>query len=313
MAKNGKQLEYLVHLIEKSISPNDEVEHNVQMPILTSRIGATTQCDIVIRTGTPPRQTITLVEVQDRGSKVKINDFRGWKEKLKNVGAQHLICVSKHEFSKTIKEQASLSGSSIMLVTLKEATPEMLPLDFMRFYYQFRNFDLIAITHMQPTICNAKEIPLEIKESIHSKCSVESNEQCWSVDGQNLISLFILCRDCYLPPDGVVSGSGSIKFDCTEGNPLYYFVNGVFIRVGLDCKFDWKHETIQKPVSILTYEQNEHGTLAWVAEVSHDSSKGRIAVRVPIIQMGDHYIAYPPQTELPEDSNFNFDICSIDR
>lgn len=71
MAKDGKQLEQLVHLIEKSIEPNAQVEHNVQMPILNSRIGATTQCDIVIRTGTPPRQTITLVEVQDRGSQVK--------------------------------------------------------------------------------------------------------------------------------------------------------------------------------------------------------------------------------------------------
>lgn len=182
----------------------------------------------------------------------------------------------------------------------------------MKLHYYFRYFDLIAITDMQPTICNAKEISLEIKESIHSKCSVESNEECWSVDGQNLISLFVLCRDFYLPPDGVVSGSGSIKFDCTEGNHLYYFVNGIFIRVGLDCKFDWKHEIIEKPMSMLTYEQNEHGALAWVAEASHDSSKGRIVVRIPITKMGDHYIAYPPQTELPEGSNFNFDIYAME-
>lgn len=308
MAKDGIQLEQLVHLIEKSISPDAEVEHNVQMPILNSRSGATTQCDIVIRSGKPPRQTITLVEVQDRGTKVKPNDFRGWKQKREDVGAQHLICVSKQEFPKSIKEQASLSGSSIMLVTLKEATPEMLPLGFMRFYYQFRNFDLIAITYMQPTICNSKEISLEIKESIHSRCSVESNEQCWSVDGQNLISLFVLCRDFYLPPDGVVSGSGSIQFDCTEGHPLYYFVNGIFIRVGLDCKFDWKNEIIEKPVSILTYEQDEHGALAWVAEVFHDSPKGKIVLRMPMTKFGDNYIVKALYAELPKDTTFSFGL-----
>lgn len=118
MAKDGKQLEHLVHLIEKSISPGAKVELDVDMPILNSRIGATTQCDIVIRSGTPPRQTITIVEVQDRAGQVKPNDFRGWKQKREDVGAQHLICVSRQEFPKSIKEQAALSGNSILLINL---------------------------------------------------------------------------------------------------------------------------------------------------------------------------------------------------
>ncbi len=50
---DGKYLEKLVQLIEKSIDPNAIIDHDVQMPILTSQIGATTQCDVVIKTGTP--------------------------------------------------------------------------------------------------------------------------------------------------------------------------------------------------------------------------------------------------------------------
>ena len=77
MKNDGKYLEGLVKLIERSISPGAKVEQNVQMPILTSKIGATTECDLVITAGDYPRQTVTIVEVQDRTNKPALNDFRG--------------------------------------------------------------------------------------------------------------------------------------------------------------------------------------------------------------------------------------------
>jgi hypothetical protein len=310
MANNGKQFEQLVHLIERSISPNSTVEHDVDLPIINSRIGATTQCDIVIRSGMPPRQTITLIEVQDRGSRVKPNDFRGWKQKLEDVGAQHLICVSKQEFPASIKEQASLSGSAIMLITLKESTPESLPLDFIRFRYYFRNFQLKKLTHVQPTISKSEAISLGVRGEVLSRTSVDSNERCWSVDGQNLVTLYILCRDHFFPPEGQSSGTGKISFDLKEGQPLYYFVNGVLIRAGLVCEFEWTNELIERPVSILTYEQNEFGALAWVAEISHESPKGKLVFRMPLIKAGDNYIVRSFYTELPEDTEFSFGILN---
>jgi len=57
-------IEKLVQLIEKSISPESLVEHNIFLPDLTSRSNAKRQCDIVIKSGKPPRQTLTIVEVQ---------------------------------------------------------------------------------------------------------------------------------------------------------------------------------------------------------------------------------------------------------
>lgn len=113
-------MERLVQLIEQSISPDSIVERDVRLPILTSLTGNNAQCDIVIRAGRPPRQTITIVEVQDRQKPVDINDFRGWLQKLKDVGAQHLYCVSRQSFSKGIKEQAALHGTTVKLITLKQ-------------------------------------------------------------------------------------------------------------------------------------------------------------------------------------------------
>jgi len=308
MSKDGKELEHLVQLIEKSISPDATVEHDVDMPILNSSIGATTQCDIVIRSGMPPRETVTLVEVQDRGSKVKPNDFRGWRQKLQEVGAQHLICVSRQEFPASIKEQASLSGSAIMLITIKEATPDTLPLDFIRLHYQFKHFDLKAINYLKPSMSKSEAIFLGVRDAIHGKKTLDSNERCWSLDGQNLVSLFIICRDFYSPPNGVASGVGRIKFDLKDGPPLYYFLNGILIKVGLECEFKWTNEIIEKPFSILTYEQNKYGALAWVAEITHESPKGKVVFRVPMVKTGGNYVVSSFYAELPENVEFGFGV-----
>ena len=306
MKNDGKQMELLIQLIERSISPDSVVEHNVFLPILNSPSGATAQCDIVISSGKEPRKTLTIVEAQDRRSKVKINDFRGWKQKLDDVGAQHLLCVSRKEFPQSIKEQAALSGNSIILVTLKESEPENLPLDFINLYYQYRNFDVVSLDHVKPSMSKSEAESLGVREALHAKKIINSNEHCWSVDGHNLLSLFKLCRDYYIPPEGTSSGTGNISFDLKEGAPLYHLINGVFIRAGLDCEFKWTNEIIEKPVSVLTYEQNEFGALAWVAEIIHDSPKGKIVFRMPITKQGENYIVRTFYTEMPENMEFTF-------
>ncbi len=124
-----KFTEYLVQLIEKSIDPDSTVEHNAFLPDLTSTNGTTRQCDIIIRKGTPPRETITLVEVQDRIEKVELNQFQGWVSKMKDVGAQHLICVSRAGFPDSIKEKAKQSGNTIRLVTITKTDANKIPIN----------------------------------------------------------------------------------------------------------------------------------------------------------------------------------------
>ena len=115
-----KIVERIVKLLEQSLSPDAKVESNVMLPVLTSNIGAKRQCDVVIWAGKPPRETITIVEVQDRKKNVDVNMFDGWCTKMVEVGAQHLICVSKKGFSARVKEKAQQRGPTIRLVKLEE-------------------------------------------------------------------------------------------------------------------------------------------------------------------------------------------------
>ncbi|MCK4950538.1 MAG: restriction endonuclease [Gammaproteobacteria bacterium] len=313
MTKDGKDLERLVQLIEKSISPGAMVRHDIEMPIINSTTGATTQCDIVIQSGVKPRETITLVEVQDRGSKVSANDFRGWRRKVEEVGAQHLICVSRHEFTKSIKDEASRSGNTISLVTLKELDADNIPLNFLNFHYQYRNFEVVGINSLQPSVSRSELESLGIRHDVIKKGKLNSDEKCWSFDKQELVSLFILCRDFYFPPEEEVAGQGTITFDIDNDPPLYFYMKGKFVRVGLNCEFEWKNEIYRESPSILSYEQDEHGVLAWVVEISHKSPKGMISVKMPVTKYDDnHFCINSIMTQVPMDVELTMGVKKPD-
>ena len=114
-----KLIEEVVSVIEKEISPESRVEHDVWLPDLTES-SKKRQCDIVIRSGKPPRETITIVEVQNRSKKFDITLFDGLCTKMRKVGAQHLICVSRKGFPESIKKEAIKQGPTVRLVTLED-------------------------------------------------------------------------------------------------------------------------------------------------------------------------------------------------
>ena len=176
--------------------------------------------------------------------------------------------------------------------------------------YTFRNFEVTRLISVQPSISKSEAESLGVREHVIGKSSLNVNDRCWSIDGQHIVSLYVLCRDYFTPEEGQSSGSGSIKFDIKNNPPLYYLVNGILIRVGLECDFEWTNEIIEKPVSILTYEQNEFGVLAWVAEVVHDSPKGKVVIRIPIIKIGEKYLVRSVYTELPGETQVSFSIIS---
>jgi hypothetical protein len=55
-----KLVERVVALIEKSLTPDAQVQHNISLPDITTRHPR--QCDVVIRYGKPPRQTLSIVQ-----------------------------------------------------------------------------------------------------------------------------------------------------------------------------------------------------------------------------------------------------------
>jgi hypothetical protein len=113
-----KTIEKVVALLEKSLSPDALVRHNVQLPCIST--GHLEQCDVVIEIGQVPRMLRTIVEVQNRNHRVKPNDFRGWCQKMKDVGANRLICVSTKPFPQSIKDKVLKEyGLSVLLVRLE--------------------------------------------------------------------------------------------------------------------------------------------------------------------------------------------------
>lgn len=114
-----KDIEVIAAIVEKAISPGAIVTHNVHLPVLGS--SRTRQCDVVITFGEKPRQSIAIVEVQKRKKKPDINTFHGWLQKMREVGAQQLFCVSMAGYPKSIIEEVTERvGPSVKLLTFKD-------------------------------------------------------------------------------------------------------------------------------------------------------------------------------------------------
>lgn len=116
-----KQREQLVALIEKCISPDARVEHDVRLPVIGR--ARTRQCDVVIRYGYPPRESFAIVEIQKRNRKPDITTFHGWVRKMEEVGAGQLFCVSAQGYpDSVIDDVATRLGPRVKLLTLGNLT-----------------------------------------------------------------------------------------------------------------------------------------------------------------------------------------------
>lgn len=309
MANDGKYLEHLVHLIEKSINSDARVEHDVDLPVLTSTIGATRQCDIVITQGKPPRQTVTIIEVQDRGSKPSRNDFGGWMGKLKEVGAQHLICVSREGFSASIIEQAAQSGSTVRLIELKEIGEDQIPLDFFSFTYTISDFDIKKAGGIE---FQAKKEEFEKISQLEERIdlgTIDLNNPIFSEDGEKIISLYQLIRNNFPVQPGKTSGVSRLDFPLSENNNVYLFLADQFIKIKFKVEFEWISEVYEVPVNMMSYVQNGHGVLAWVLEGEQQTERGIWKFRMPVEQREDgNFIIKNMEIENPTDAPAVFTI-----
>jgi hypothetical protein len=280
------------------------------MPILSSQKGATTQCDVVITTGSPPRETITIVEVQDRDSKPAANDFRGWQQKLNDVGAQHLICVSREGFTDSEIERASQSGSRIRLVTLRELDSENIPLDFFKMYFDFENFDIKPIDDASMTFSGTDQKKFGIeKEALNGKKDVTLNEKKFSEDKETLVSLYDLCKKYVTPQEEIDSGKNRLEF-LQDQNHIFYLIDGHFIRCELKFEYEWIYEHVHIPASVLAYEQDEFGILVWILKAGYESKNGYVGFRIPVtkVEDGPGYEMKDFEVKAPSDQIFEFTL-----
>ncbi len=299
-------LERLVQVIEQSLAPGSIVERNVKLPILASGSGATAQCDVVIRSGTPARQTITIVEVQDRQVPVDINEFRGWQQKLDDVGAQHLYCVSRKPFPQSIKEKAALSGNTIKLITLTELDAKQIPINFFKTIFIYHDVDVPHIHKKEvifPSLQDEKSRE-KLSAVLKDLSLLKTNDLKFSFTPPVLTALSTICIHH-------VSGRAD-TIDQTEtlaigfDRPLFFlYANCGFLPIKLNIEFIWNSKRVEIPVTVLSYDQNEHGTLAWVLESFYHSSRGPIWIKFPVTSSGNEYTIAGMFLTLPASMEFS--------
>ena len=309
-ANDGHFLEKLVLAIEQSISPEAVVEQNVYLPILNSDIGATAQCDIVIRTGKKPRETITIIEVQDRNKAVDINDFRGWQQKLVDVGAQHLYCVSRKPFSESIKEKAAKTGNTIKLITLRQLDETQIPINFFEFTFIYDDVDVLQISKKKvlfPTLQKPGD-ELNLEQLNNELKFLKTNDLKFSIDKENLIALSTICIKNIFEEKDVITRTDTLDLGNDDQKPLYYFSNGQFNSIQLQIDYTWSSKKIQVPVSILSYDQDDHGVLAWVLESFYESSRGSIWFKIPVTKNEDAFSLTGIFVIMPPDMEFSIKL-----
>ena len=253
MINNGSFLEKLVQLIEQSISPGSVVEQNVNLPILGSKNGATAQCDIVIRTGKPPIETITLVEVQDRQKPVDINEFRGWQQKLQDVGAQHLYCVSRKPFPESIREKAALAGNTVKLITLTELNADKIPIDFLKPNFIDHDVDVPHIQKKKVEFPSLMDVENRAKLELVTQDleQLKTNDLKFSFNPPTVTALSAICINHVSDRKDVDSQTDTLMLGFDQ--PLFYlYANSEFIPIQLEIEFTWKSKRIEIPVTILS-------------------------------------------------------------
>jgi hypothetical protein len=299
LAHDGRDLEKLVALIERSVSPGTVVQHDVHLPVLTSTVGAKCQCDVVVIRDPGPRQTLTIIEVQDRGRQVVPNDVRGWMGKMKEVGAQHLIAVSRREYSRSVKERASQSGGSIRLVTLETLDCDSFPVDFVYFEFSFVSFEVISYDQVSLFAPGLKELPPSVATKFRSKTGFDSNEYCFSEDGVHRLSAYQLCRRALSLPDEDLSGTTEFKFNIPMSGRLYVHVDEHALEIGLSFTASWENEVFSMPVQVLEYRQDGHGALAWVAAAELERPEGTYRYRAPFTRTDGGFVMRDVEIESP--------------
>lgn len=265
--KDWLSKEKLVELIEKSISPNSIIEHNVKLPDLSSKNNKKRQCDIVIKSGPKERETVTIVEVQSRISKFNLTFFQGLIQKMRDVGAQHLICVSTSGFTNTIIDKAKELGGTVRLVMLNKFNPDEIPVDLPKLSIQRIISSYIQTSEPEIDFTTDYEIGFYLKDM-----KFKINEENEELDINELNNFYITN---VLKPSN--NGFYKIKLPI-EGIKLFlchseekFIVNNYSLNVKIELE---KHEI---PVYAYSYEQIDSGSLAWVLEsISTIENKTRI-------------------------------------
>ncbi|MBK6418538.1 MAG: hypothetical protein IPI29_03175 [Ignavibacteria bacterium] len=279
-APSWKLTEQIVAGLEQYVSPNSTVEHNKRLPILSSPTRRLRQCDVVITYGPMSRKHVTIVEVQKQNRKPTLNEFDGWIAKMKQVGANQLICVSEQGFPASIVEAVKTQhGNAVLLMTLSDfdyiANPQ-------RFnvvnYYLLRksHYEIEEIGPIHLTI--SKNEPLstddesELKSLFHP---LDFHRKMFSFVNEpghiSMAELLARAVDSHPDYEAVASSNSVVKMPISISEESNTYLDSGRVRCRIEewtfvLVITFTHEARPNNVSQYAYRQEIEGdVLVWVS------------------------------------------------
>ncbi|MCA8937466.1 MAG: restriction endonuclease [Planctomycetes bacterium] len=289
--KPWKTVEKVVRLLESVLDPQATVTHDVKLT--DHRTGGHRQCDTVIVSGIEARRTTTIVEVQDRNDPMGISDLEGFYQKMQNVRAQQLLCVTRTGFTDQAKAFARSTGPTIRLLTLSELEQGEWPINF-----AFGRFMLIEnesrAVHMQLQGSPRDDYALD---KVRGRDTADVQARILELREQGRPSRVISVSDLF------EAERANLPFCYHREAPYRYRFDRKFggskrLRVKLGRrKYDVGRAEVHVeittrrhfiPIRMMSYEQEEFdGTLGWSALAVGDIEGKPVQIR----------IAYLPDTD----------------
>ncbi len=230
--------------------------------------GKKRQFDVVVRAGPDVRQTLTVIEVQDRGVKLGYEKLGALHEKATAVGASHLICVSTAGFVADAIQRAKGYGPRVRLVTLEELEQGGWPLNLATghlFVYAYGNghFDMKA--ELDPAHRAAFDSVKDVKLTIEDKV-FERNASLVLLSARDLHSEAMKRYRLGIPSTLKSHEAAIFKYVPGANENLLLVLDGARARVQfIELKTRVDLEVIPIPISTFEYRPIEGPTLLWAA------------------------------------------------
>ena len=268
---------------------------------MKSASGRTRQCDVVIVEGDDPRKTISIVEVQKRQSKPEINEFNSWVEKMREVGSQHLICVSRAGFPRSIEERADEIGPTVRLLTLRQLEQQEWPIPTV---FCTQELEVVRYERLLGLRMEGEHVFRVDPKNHNNPQNPDPHQKMFQLkDGRLLSATDIVDWHLFAHPKNLSalpknqSITLGIKFDWGWNEGLQFqdfggkwvFLKGLVIQISIHIRtapLDW---------TLSAYEQRGWGEAAWILRGRADVGGESFDVAAPLkrVAPGQYTIGHP--------------------
>lgn len=246
--------------------------------------------------GQEPRVTRTIVEVQKRNERVKPNDFRGWCQKMRDVGANRLICVSAKPFPRSIKDKVAKElGPTVLLVRLEALEAKQWPLQIVNNAMKVYKSTVKVNDAIKPNpllMFNPADNPfLEYTGDLFSAASLpnvikrEGNPELLPV--MDLVSEGIRLMDEQPRLIRLPEGIHKVDFHWRPKGVSLCFKGKTAPIQEVKVEYTIDNEAILFPFEILSYTQEGHRTLAWVVRATEKLDGEDAEIRFSCVPRSD--------------------------